>query len=648
MGRRSSCPICLNHTPLTIAAKGCPAPFRMPTPGQTLDNVLYVLYEKSLPQCLCKSDPPHFLTKEIDRAALKVTYENGCQTCSLLYRAIECYNDLDAEDFEQDGTFDNQIEETGIIILKSTVHLHVRPLMPRSAYWSAAPAHNLSCWPWSRHHASEESSQWIKATIEDCRHNQDNMHCRNTSVPKLPTRVIDVGKAKGQPKLIVSHEMSAEYIALSHCWGGDPQMKLTKATFAQYQNRLDLSAMPQTFKDAIHVAQQLQIRYAREAATMAGVYYQAYCVISATLAHGDDEGFLRPFPGRWPPRMIASDATSQILDTCVQARDENLISDPLDMPTHERAWCFQELLLAARIVSYEKTRILYHCSNGSLHDMHGPEEAIGIERMRQDIQAQMSRERYMNLEEWMNIVGDFTTRRLTVPSDRLPALSGVAKSVNAARQSSYLGGLWEADLPWNLLWYTTQPRHPDQLGYALQKSPSFAWCSVSSQVAQSGGLWSAWQSLVTISEVYCEPAGPNTYGQVSGGCLRLTGSVYTAELSWMPNNGWPAYWRMSAIHNLQAGKKPNHVWNVEGLDNRDIVSDVYLIAQQSAGNNAGLPHLRRSHIGDERNVIQATRATATLLLLARSGKQTLKEILSAGGKEERFVFLLLGPLKRPE
>ncbi|KAK5729365.1 hypothetical protein LTR17_011995 [Elasticomyces elasticus] len=355
-------------------------------------------------------------------------------------------------------------------------------------------------------------------------------------------------------------------------------------------------------------------------------------------------------PGQGLPKAIASDERSGNLDTSMQARGIFRLSNFVDKPTHDRAWCFQDLLLARRSVSYEHRSIRYSCGNGTTGgDIQGRTTSSEAEEMRLNNNTVLGRNRHVTEEEWMSIVGMFTRRRMTVASDRLPALSGVTERVNS-RASRYLGGLWEADLPWNVLWYTKSIKYPEHLGHALQKSPSFAWCSVSSQVSQDTTSWSSWQSLVTIREARCYPTGPSPYGHVSWGYLRLVGSVYTAELVWKRNNDWgPSYWRMSAIYDLQANtKQTDHAWIIEGPDSRDIASDVYLAAHQSVEDKTRLPRLRRSHETTDLFVKQPPRATATLLLLGRSRKQTLKEVLSASGKEEHFVFLVLAPTEQPE
>lgn len=42
---------------------------------------------------------------------------------------------------------------------------------------------------------------------------------------------------------------------------------------------------------------------------------------------------------------------------------------------------------------------------------------------------------------WFRLVGDYTARRLTFPSDRLPALTGIA-AVVPLPAADYLAGLW--------------------------------------------------------------------------------------------------------------------------------------------------------------------------------------------------------------
>jgi hypothetical protein len=52
---------------------------------------------------------------------------------------------------------------------------------------------------------------------------------------------------------------------------------------------------------------------------------------------------------------------------------------------------------------------------------------------------------------WVLILEDYSRRRLTKASDRLPAISAVAKTLHAQSKDTYLAGLWKSKLRSDLL-----------------------------------------------------------------------------------------------------------------------------------------------------------------------------------------------------
>lgn len=60
-----------------------------------------------------------------------------------------------------------------------------------------------------------------------------------------------------------------------------------------------------------------------------------------------------------------------------------------------------------------------------------------------------------NYQCWMTVVERFSTCGLTVESDCLPALSGLAKKFTCLFKDEYLAGLWKNDLIRELLWYSS-------------------------------------------------------------------------------------------------------------------------------------------------------------------------------------------------
>ena len=56
--------------------------------------------------------------------------------------------------------------------------------------------------------------------------------------------------------------------------------------------------------------------------------------------------------------------------------------------------------------------------------------------------------------KWRELIEEYTTRTLTRTTDRLPALSGLAKIFQSHLHASYMAGIWSMDIARNLMWYT--------------------------------------------------------------------------------------------------------------------------------------------------------------------------------------------------
>ncbi len=105
-----------------------------------------------------------------------------------------------------------------------------------------------------------------------------------------------------------SRGLKAEYIALSHCWGGKISPLLTTETLEPFQNRLSYAALPANFRDAIVITRELGIRYLwidslcilqdskqdwqQESKMMAAIYRDSTLTISAMASSGSTQGIL--------------------------------------------------------------------------------------------------------------------------------------------------------------------------------------------------------------------------------------------------------------------------------------------------------------------------------------------------------------------
>jgi hypothetical protein len=82
----------------------------------------------------------------------------------------------------------------------------------------------------------------------------------------------------------------------------------------------------------------------------------------------------------------------------------------------------------------------------------------------------------IQLNLWRRIVKDYTRRGLTVASDRLPALAGIARELEWVWQDECVSGVWKS-LAANLLgWQVT--KRSTRPGMA----PTWSWASISGSV----------------------------------------------------------------------------------------------------------------------------------------------------------------------
>lgn len=79
-------------------------------------------------------------------------------------------------------------------------------------------------------------------------------------------------------------------------------------------------------------------------------------------------------------------------------------------------------------------------------------------------------------------VEEYSTTDLTYPSDRLPAMAGLAHLASLVAPGAYMSGLWECDLGNGLLW--TAREYPMALP-KTKSAPSWSWASTVSPVNMS-------------------------------------------------------------------------------------------------------------------------------------------------------------------
>jgi len=162
--------------------------------------------------------------------------------------------------------------------------------------------------------AFKRSFETARAWIDRCLASSYKS-CRKNHSQFFPTRVLDIWDFdNGVIKF--HHGMpgeKADYIPLSHCWGGLQLEQICKSRLSFYFQGTQLQSQPQTIQDAALAAKELGIRYfwidalcrvqgdpndkARGISNMAQIYQNALLTVSAASGCSSVKGFL---PARKP------------------------------------------------------------------------------------------------------------------------------------------------------------------------------------------------------------------------------------------------------------------------------------------------------------------------------------------------------------
>ncbi len=107
-------------------------------------------------------------------------------------------------------------------------------------------------------------------------------------------------------------------------------------------------------------------------------------------------------------------------------------SSPFWGPLNERGWALQEWYLARGALYFMPAGMSWKCR-----------ELETSERRLADLQ---------QYPDWTSILESYSRRQLTKMTDRLVTLEGLARAIQEAEKRQYALGVFESELPQQLLW----------------------------------------------------------------------------------------------------------------------------------------------------------------------------------------------------
>ncbi len=288
--------------------------------------------------------------------------------------------------------------------------------------------------------------------------------------------------------------------------------------------------------DSLCIMQDSAADWATESAKMGGVYAGSMCTIAATGSSDGRGGCFkdRDLRGLTDCVLVRGEGGSG-LRLCMCKVLETSFENQVDAsPLNTRAWVFQERLLSPRIVHFASKMIFWECQECVISEQHPhspimhkserEEERLhnrkytnhpriedqGLMRTRMfsprkqrdtesnandrmddfrgafdsltqtSIQAPGDSRNHLLTSYWYELVTRYSLGRLTKAEDRLVAISGIAELIQARTGMTYILGLWQEHLIYNLLWYTDAPAYQRPSG--SYRAPSWSWASLDGMV----------------------------------------------------------------------------------------------------------------------------------------------------------------------
>jgi hypothetical protein len=434
-----------------------------------------------------------------------------------------------------------------------------------------------------------DNFQIMKTWIQECRQNHEM--CVKNLENFLPTRLLvlqafetghDIRLVSVELKDFEDEDFQPEYITLSHCWGPPEKHPITttKENLEERMTRISIDDLSNTFRDAVRITRELDERYlwidslciiqddkddwAREAALMAEVYGNSYCTLAALSSKDSTEGC------RLVPNI--QDTICQFLeldaeDDCYGPYRIRIFQDEprewheeygdnpyrhrgygnSDNPLRSRAWTLQERELSRRNIHFGKHQLLWECrklkASAQLSWHHKrPEDDFEMWPIRNALTESLATDGPVAMRDrWYELMEDYSFRSLTNETDKLPALSGLARHYqDVFPGGKYLAGIWHTHLPAALLWRSVYGTGHRPLSYI---APTWSWASVRGRVsyetqrtrdfggriedrAQEKPLDCDFGDL-KVEKMYTLPKHNDIYGAIKGAYLVLHGALLT-------------------------------------------------------------------------------------------------------------------------
>ncbi|KAL2135765.1 hypothetical protein VTI74DRAFT_7135 [Chaetomium olivicolor] len=317
--------------------------------------------------------------------------------------------------------------------------------------------------------------------------------------PDRPVHLIDTREA--QKIRIPSGMVWVPYAVLSHRWGpSTAACRTTKANaLDRYQQGIKVSSLCKTFQDAIVVALEMGMPYLwidslciiqdddedwrHQSSYMDDIYMNSLLTIAAHSYSGNDggSGFLSSaFASEGAePVHLGTLLSANRKPTSLYARHDRMFEvDIFTSPLSRRGWVLQERLLSPRIIHFFPSQLYYETRSFNIVRAEDRTPAVRDPDQLRELIFRRESQHGATPTDWFLIVERYSACELTKDSDKLVAISGIAKHFQQRSGVRYLAGLWLDRAAKGLLWLARGP----SLKKCVGRAPSWSWAAVDGPV----------------------------------------------------------------------------------------------------------------------------------------------------------------------
>ncbi|KAH7078781.1 heterokaryon incompatibility protein-domain-containing protein [Paraphoma chrysanthemicola] len=410
----------------------------------------------------------------------------------------------------------------------------------------------------SSEHSTQLSSHGVKSTADpyDERSSEESGCQPKRFLNSRDFRLIDVIN-----KCVVLVDQPAEYAALSYVWGTSSRLLLSKNNQSMLSARdalsVDKEDVPKTFRDAILIAESLNIGY---------LWVDALCIFqddseqvkkhmeimetiysSAVLTIVSDTSSVNTgIPGVSLARPHPPQASFSWCGTTYLSARRTFGEALKSSPWERRAWCLQEKIFSKRLLVLSMDQAFFHCGAATWFEdtiLEGKENISGAVHMRERLTAfhkcQPKAALYSAYEShrdafgrnFWSLVKNYSKRMLSFQSDTIRAFAGVLHSV----ESRYGQPVWGIP-PFMFVQGLTWSQSPHRMSLRKQDFPSWTW---------AGWDWNTDADLIFEK---CKRTDADM--RVSEGRYRISSA----------NRSGPSVWEIQWYHHLESEYEPQTGW----------------------------------------------------------------------------------------